>query len=202
MQEEVRAEGAVLSVRIARVAAGLALALAPGFAHASFLSGDALDTVANWLAWFIIIVMPVAGVVVFLMVHVLPEKIAEKKQHPHKHSIKTLCILSLVFGGMLWPFAWLWAYTRPLGFKAVYGTEKHEDYYLEMAKKVHAGELSAEELAYLRHELEVMDSHSPLDIPLQRLLDELKHMGVAPSAAAPASAAAQAARRTEAAHGD
>ena len=28
--------------------------------------------------------------------------------------IRTLCLLSLVFGGLLWPIAWLWAYTKPV----------------------------------------------------------------------------------------
>ena len=30
----------------------------------------------------------------------------------------------LVFGGMLWPLAWLWAYTRPVIHKMAYGTDK------------------------------------------------------------------------------
>ena len=45
--------------------------------------------------------------------------------------IHTLCLLSLVFGGLLWPIAWLWAYTRPIGYKIAFGTEKHEDFFLE-----------------------------------------------------------------------
>ena len=39
----------------------------------------------------------------FWMVHVLPEKIAHKRHHPQFEAIKTLCLLSLVFGGLLWP---------------------------------------------------------------------------------------------------
>ena len=204
MQEEIPAEGAILSVRSVRAAASLARALAPGFAHASFLSGDALDTVANWLAWFIIVVVPIAGIVIFLGIHVLPEKIAEKRHHPHKAAIKTICILSLFFGGMLWPIAWIWAYTRPIGFRAIYGTERHEDYYLEMGDKARRGELSDEELALLRHELEVMANKAPLMIELQRVLDDVRRIqngDLVPVRAAPA-AAAQARARTEAAHGD
>jgi len=37
-----------------------------------------------------------------------------------------LCLLSLVFGGMLWPLAWLWAYTKPVIHKLAYGTDKDE----------------------------------------------------------------------------
>src|SRR5436190_18787615 len=58
-------------------------ALAPRAACASFLHGDTLDAVANVLAWFILIVMPLAAIGIFLFVHVLPEVIAEKRQHPH-----------------------------------------------------------------------------------------------------------------------
>ena len=41
-------------------------------------------------------------------------------------SIQTLCLLSLVFGGLLWPLAWLWAYTKPVLYKMAYGTDKVE----------------------------------------------------------------------------
>ena len=85
----------------------------PMSAHASFLHGETLDSVAMGLAWFIIVVMPIVGIVVFWKLHVLPEKIAEQRHHPQKDAIHVLCLLSLAFGGLLWPFAWLWAYTRP-----------------------------------------------------------------------------------------
>ena len=103
------------------LALGTAL-MAPGRASASFLSGEALDTAANVLAWVVIVVVPIVVIVLFWMVHVLPEKIAHKRHHPQRQAIQTLCLLSLVFGGLLWPIAWLWAYTRPVGFKLAYGT--------------------------------------------------------------------------------
>jgi len=173
-------------VGLARLLAPAALALVAATpAHASFLSGDALDTAANWLSWFVIFLVPVVGIAAFLIVHVLPEKIAEKRHHPHKDSIKVLCILSLFFGGMLWPFAWLWAYTKPIGYRAIYGTEKHEDYYVEMGEKARAGDLSAEELAQLRAELAVMASKGTLSAELRRVLEHLDELvpGPAPAAA-------------------
>ena len=39
------------------------------------------------------------------------------------------------------PFAWLWAYTRPTNYKLAYGTDKHDDYYVEMAAKAKDGAL-------------------------------------------------------------
>ena len=67
-------------------------------AAASFLEGDTLDAVANALAWIVMIIVPVVGISVFWMVHILPEKIAEKRRHPQAKAIQVLCLLSL-FGG-------------------------------------------------------------------------------------------------------
>ncbi len=80
---------------------------------------------------FIIIVVPIGGIALFWLVHVLPEKIAEKRHHPQKDAIHVLCLLSLVFGGLLWPLAWLWAYSKPVMHKLAYGRDKHDDYYAE-----------------------------------------------------------------------
>src|SRR5688572_1405339 len=101
----------------------IALAMAPA-AQASLFSGETLDAVANGAAWVVLFIAPLAAIGIFLIIHILPEKIAEKKQHPQLDAIKTLCILSLFFGGMLWPLAWLWAYTKPVGHKLAYGTDK------------------------------------------------------------------------------
>ena len=86
---------------------------------------------ATFIAIFVLFVVPVALIVLFWMVHVLPEKIAHKRHHPQFEAIRTLCLLSLVFGGLLWPLAWLWAYTKPVGYKLAYGTDKHPDYFKE-----------------------------------------------------------------------
>jgi len=95
----------------------------PSRAHASFLHGETLDTVADVIAWFAFIIVPPVLIGVFLLVHILPEKIAEKKHHPQLGAIKCLCLLSLCFGGLLWPIAWLWAYTKPVLHKMAYGTD-------------------------------------------------------------------------------
>jgi tellurite resistance protein TehA-like permease len=92
-------------------------------AHASLFSGETLDTVANVLSWIVLFIAPVVVIGVFLMVHILPEKVAEERRHPQLSAIKTLCLLSLVFGGMLWPIAWLWAYSKPVLYKLAYGTD-------------------------------------------------------------------------------
>ena len=95
----------------------------PSHAHASFLHGETLDTVAGVIAWFAFILVPPVLIGAFLLVHILPEKVAEKRHHPQLGAIKCLCLLSLCFGGLLWPIAWLWAYSKPVFHKMAYGTD-------------------------------------------------------------------------------
>ena len=88
------------------------------------LSGEFVDTIADYLAIFVLFFVPALLIYVFWMVHILPEKIAERRGHPQADAIKTLCLLSLVFGGLLWPIAWLWAYSKPVLYKMAYGTDR------------------------------------------------------------------------------
>jgi CBS domain containing-hemolysin-like protein len=95
---------------------------------ASFLSPELEDTLATYIALVVIFIVPVVLIVAFWLVHILPEQIAHKRNHPQFEAIRTLCLLSLVFGGLLWPFAWLWAYSKPVIHKMAYGTDKlHPD---------------------------------------------------------------------------
>jgi len=104
-------------------AAILAALLAPQAAHASLFHGETLDAVANGVSWVAIVLVPLIGITVFWLVHILPEKIAHNKKHPQTRAIQCLCLLSLCFGGLLWPLAWLWAYTKPVMHKLAYGTD-------------------------------------------------------------------------------
>jgi CBS domain containing-hemolysin-like protein len=159
-----------VTARRARLAGLAVLAAAlPAVARASFLPPELMDTAAMVLAWVVIVVAPLIAIGLFLVVHVLPEKIAEHNHHPQQGAIKTLCFLSLVFGGLLWPIAWLWAYTRPIGYRMAYGTDKHEHYFLEMGEKAAAGELSQLELDHLRDELAAMAARGPLPEAIREL---------------------------------
>jgi CBS domain containing-hemolysin-like protein len=159
--------------------AGFVLALAASPARASFLSGEALDTAADILAIVVLFLVPAVGIVVFWIVHVLPEKIAERRHHPQTAAITTLCLLSLVFGGLLWPIAWLWAFTKPVVHRMAYGTDKNEEWYDEMAEKQREGSLLREEAAHLREELEAMEARGALPPNLRTLKDELARLRLA-----------------------
>jgi hypothetical protein len=98
----------------------------PVHAHASLFHGETLDSIANGISWVVLIIAPIIGISAFWLVHILPEKIAHKKKHPQTRAIQCLCLLSLCFGGLLWPIAWLWAYTKPVLHKMAYGTDVDE----------------------------------------------------------------------------
>ena len=155
------------------VACLIALAAPP--ARAAFLAGEALDTAADILAIVVLIVVPAIVIVLFWIVHVLPEKIAHKRHHPQRDAITTLCLLSLVFGGLLWPLAWIWAYTKPVGYRMAYGTDRHPEYYDEMAEQYREGRLSAEETVHLQEELQAIEARGALPPALRALKENLEN---------------------------
>jgi Protein of unknown function (DUF3302) len=87
-------------------------------------SPEVVDTIAGYMAIFVLVFVPALLIYLFWMIHILPEKIAERRGHPQAEAIKTLCLLSLAFGGLLWPIAWLWAYSKPVLYKMAYGTDQ------------------------------------------------------------------------------
>jgi CBS domain containing-hemolysin-like protein len=109
-------------------------------AQASLFSGPTADKIANVMAWVVLFIVPIVCISVFWLVHILPEKIAEKRHHPQATAIHVLCLLSLFFGGMLWPLAWLWAYSKPVLYKMAYGTDK-----VVHGEEEHAAEVLDEE---------------------------------------------------------
>ena len=160
-----------VSSRFTFTAAVLALAALtlPSAAVASFLPPEMMDKAAMGLAWFVICVVPIGAIALFWLVHVLP-------------AIHTLCLLSLAFGGLLWPLAWLWAYTKPAGYRLAYGTEKHDDYYHEQGEKAKAGELLEYELLHLKEELDAMAAKGTLTAELKLLRRDLATATAAPAA--------------------
>ncbi|HTQ51869.1 MAG TPA: DUF3302 domain-containing protein [Candidatus Acidoferrales bacterium] len=132
------------------------LMLMPSSAHASLFKGETLDTVADVMTWVVLFVAPIVGIVLFLLVHILPEKVAEKRQHPQAKAIQCLCLLSLVFGGLLWPIAWLWAYSKPVLYKLAYGTDKVAHGGDDTPPKPHPDE--ADELRQLRQRVAELEA--------------------------------------------
>jgi CBS domain containing-hemolysin-like protein len=142
-------------------ALALAGMLASAAARASMFAGETLDAVANGISWVVLVIVPIVGIAVFWLVHILPEKIAEQRRHPQAKAIQTLCLLSLVFGGMLWPLAWLWAYSKPVLYKMAYGTDVSDEHHGGSAEAPAAGagpEAAREEIEQLRERLASLEA--------------------------------------------
>jgi len=155
------------------IASFAVLMLLSSTANASMFHGETLDAVANGLALFIIFALPIGAIWLFWLIHILPEKVAEKRHHPQKDAIKSLCLLSLIFGGMLWPFAWLWAYTKPVTYKMAYGTEKHPDYFKEAGERAKNDEMTPAEIRHLREELDHLQASGHITPELRVVRDQL-----------------------------
>lgn len=97
----------------------------PLLAYASLMPAHLIDGFANIISWIVLIVLPIGFIALFWFVHIWPDTVAKRRQHPQRDAIHALCVLSLFFGGLLWPFAYLWAYTRPTMYKLAYGTDRY-----------------------------------------------------------------------------
>jgi CBS domain containing-hemolysin-like protein len=114
------------------------LSLLPMTCFASGASRHLEQIIADYLVWVVILIVPVAVIYIFWKIHILPEIYAEKVHHPQTKLIQVICIMSIVFGGILWPLAWILAYSKPVLHKMAYGTDKSDDFYLD-SESEHAG---------------------------------------------------------------
>ena len=145
----------------------------------SAASSEFVDSAAHVLALFIIFAVPIGGIVLFWLVHILPEKFAEKRHHPQLAAIKTLCLLSLVFGGILWPLAWLWAFTKPVLHQVAYGRDKHDDYYEKHGLPAPSGDEAQAvraELGRVRQEIAELEKRGNLPVALAALRERLAEL--------------------------
>lgn len=117
--------------QVPRYAVGISMGLMPLLSHAA-ASHAFENSLANAISWVAVTAMPVVALYLFWKIHVLPEVIAEKRHHPQAEAIKVLCLLSLVFGGLLWPIAWLWAYMRPIQIPVVRGRRKRDPWHASL----------------------------------------------------------------------
>lgn len=67
----------------------------------------------NVLTWVVLIALAaIAGILVVLL-GTLPAKIAKKRGHPQVDAINVMSWLGIITMGLFWPFALIWAHTRP-----------------------------------------------------------------------------------------
>jgi hypothetical protein len=159
-----------------RPASALRLVLPALLMHSgqALASGSMEDKIADVMVWVVIVVAPILALTVFWILHVWPERVALARDHPQKEAIQALCLMSLVFGGMLWPLAMLWAYMKPLRFRlepSAIGVESTPQPAVpEPCPPVDANVLThapvEEEIVFLRHRIEALQGR--LDVLVER----------------------------------
>jgi hypothetical protein len=65
----------------------------------------------------LIVLLVLVGTVLYLVVFLArwPGQIAENRAHPQTDAIRVAGWLGILTFGILWPLAFIWAHTRPLG---------------------------------------------------------------------------------------
>jgi hypothetical protein len=75
---------------------------------------------------------------------------------------------------MLWPIAWLWAYSKPVLYKMAYGTDKLEQHDAEATAAAAAGATSlSDDVAQLRVDIDRLVSQGGATAELASIRDRL-----------------------------
>jgi hypothetical protein len=67
----------------------------------------------DYFTFVVLTVLVGVGLYLAFVLGELPGKIAAQRQHPQADAIRVAGWLGLITLGVLWPFALIWAYTRP-----------------------------------------------------------------------------------------
>jgi uncharacterized protein DUF3302 len=131
------------------------VAMSALYSGQAFASGHLEDKIADVVVWLVVIMVPIVGISVFWFLHIWPERVAEQKHHPQAAAIQALCLMSLVFGGLLWPLAMLWAYMKPMEFRLARDDDDGHPVQPETVKRTPAGAARADEteVASLREQV-------------------------------------------------
>jgi len=85
------------------------------------LKGDEMDSSFSALDAFAFVVFAVlifVGVVIVVSLGKLPGQLARKWGHPQAAAINAISWIGIATGGLLWPVAFVWAFTTPFGAKS------------------------------------------------------------------------------------
>ncbi len=67
----------------------------------------------DYFTFVVLAVLVAVGLYAAFILGALPGRIAEKRDHPQAEAIRVAGWVGLLTLGVLWPFALIWAYTRP-----------------------------------------------------------------------------------------
>ncbi|MET4177519.1 hypothetical protein ABIB99_008643 [Bradyrhizobium sp. LA6.1] len=68
-------------------------------------------------AFVVFAVLIFVGVIIVVNLGKLPGQLARKWNHPQASAINAMSWVGIATGGLLWPVAFVWAFTTPFGLK-------------------------------------------------------------------------------------
>jgi uncharacterized protein DUF3302 len=78
---------------------------------------DSSFGVLDAFAFVVFAVLIFVGVVIVVSLGKLPGQLARKWGHPQAAAINAMSWIGIATGGLLWPIAFIWAFTNPFGAK-------------------------------------------------------------------------------------
>ena len=69
-------------------------------------------------AFLVFAVLIFVGVIIVVSLGKLPGQLAQKWNHPQASAINAMSWIGIATGGLLWPVAFIWAFTNPFGAKS------------------------------------------------------------------------------------
>jgi hypothetical protein len=69
-------------------------------------------------AFVVFAVLIFVGVIIVVNLGKLPGQLAQKWNHPQAGAINAMSWIGIATGGLLWPVAFIWAFTTPFGTKS------------------------------------------------------------------------------------
>jgi hypothetical protein len=79
---------------------------------------DSSFGVLDAFAFVVFVVLVLVGVIVVVSLGKLPGQLARKWDHPQAAAINAMSWIGIATGGLLWPIAFIWAFTSPFGTRS------------------------------------------------------------------------------------
>jgi hypothetical protein len=76
-------------------------------------------------AFVVFAVLIFVGVIIVVNLGKLPGQLAHKWNHPQAGAINAMSWIGIATGGLLWPVAFIWAFTTPFGVKSAKNDQSH-----------------------------------------------------------------------------
>ena len=61
-------------------------------------------------AWIVLLVLIATAIAIFVLLAMLPGKIAKSRNHPQQSAVNVAGWLGAILGGVFWPLALIWAF--------------------------------------------------------------------------------------------